>query len=90
MILADLAAEMNAPSCTPHPHQSGILGWSFAASGHSERSAVATATFHASPSPTELESAIRRSMDADWSRLRVDLDFFGLTPLADPPNPTVE
>ncbi|KAH0557097.1 hypothetical protein GP486_005115 [Trichoglossum hirsutum] len=87
-VLAKIAAEMDGSPDAPR--QPGMLGWSFAASGYSERSIVATATFHASPSPTQLESAIKRNMDVDWSRLRVDLDFFGLTPLADPPDPKVD
>ena len=71
-------------------HKPGLLGFSFAASGHSEGSFVATATFRVSPSPTQLESAIKRKQNLEWGRLRVDLDFFGLTPLTDPIDPSVE
>jgi hypothetical protein len=71
-------------------HTPGLLGFSFAASGHSEGSFVATATFRKSPSPTQLESVIKRKSNLDWGRLRVDLDFFGLTPLTDPIEPSVE
>jgi hypothetical protein len=87
-ILKGLAAEMNASSSAPS--DPGILGWSFAASGHSEQSCIATVTFHTSPAPTQLQMAIKRSIDVDWGRLRVDLDFFGFTPLADPSDPVVE
>lgn len=71
-------------------HKPGLLGFSFAASGHSGGSFVATATFRVSPSPTQLESAIKRKQNLEWGRLRVDLDFFGLTPLTDPIDPSVE
>jgi hypothetical protein len=87
-ILTDLAVKMTSSSGAPH--QPRVLGWSFAASGHSKQSFVATATFHISLAPAQLESAIRRSVGIDWGRLRVDLDFFGLTPLADPPHSAVE
>jgi hypothetical protein len=87
-ILADAAARIIAsPGAT---HEPGLLGFSFAASGHSDGCFVATATFHASPSPTQLGSAIKRKSDPEWDRLRVDLDFFGLTPLTDPMDPSVE
>lgn len=68
----------------------GLLSWSFARSGHSEQSFVATVTFRVPPAPSQLESAIKRSMGAGSAHLRVDLDFFGLTPLADPQDPAVE
>jgi hypothetical protein len=87
-ILTDAAAGIIAsPGAAYTP---GLLGFSFAASGHSEGSFVATATFRTSPSPTQLESAIKRKPNLDWGRLRVDLDFFGLTPLTDPIDPSVE
>ncbi|KAI9766643.1 MAG: hypothetical protein M1839_004798 [Geoglossum umbratile] len=87
-ILARVAVEVNALSDAAD--QPGLLGWSFAPAAHSEGSFVATATFRASPAPVQLEAAIRRSAQLDWGRLRVDIDFFGLTPLADPTNPAVE
>ncbi|KAI9763914.1 MAG: hypothetical protein M1840_009026 [Geoglossum simile] len=87
-ILAHVAAEVNAPSDAAD--QPGLLGWSFAATAHSEGSFVATATFRASLAPAQLEAAIRRSAKLDWGRLRVDTDFFGLTPLADPASPAVD
>ncbi|PTB43001.1 hypothetical protein M441DRAFT_45014 [Trichoderma asperellum CBS 433.97] len=64
-----------------------LTGFSYshsAATAHAERYAVATATFANAPSPSELETAIKREIGIDASRLKVDLDFFGLTPLADP------
>ncbi|GFP53804.1 hypothetical protein TASIC1_0003018200 [Trichoderma asperellum] len=64
-----------------------LTGFSYspsAAPDHAERYAVATATFANAPSPSELETAIKREIGIDASRLKVDLDFFGLTPLADP------
>lgn len=87
-ILTDAAAEIIASSGAAHVP--GLLGFSFAASGHSDGSFVATATFRMSPSPTQLESAIKRKPNVDWGHLRVDLDFFGLTPLTDPIEPSVE
>jgi hypothetical protein len=67
-----------------------LLGWSFARSGHSERFFVGTATFDIPPAPNQLESAIKRVLDAGLTQLRVDLDFFGITPLADPLDAAVE
>jgi hypothetical protein len=67
--------------------QLDLLGLSHspaALSSLAERYWVATATFHAAPDMTKLETAIKRQMGARASRLTVDLDFFGLTPLADP------
>jgi hypothetical protein len=87
-ILAHVALEVNALSDAAD--QPGLLGWSFAAAAHSEGSFVATATFCASLAPAQVEAAIRRSLQLDWGRLRVDTDFFGLTPLAEPKSPAVE
>jgi hypothetical protein len=87
-ILTDAAAGIIASSSAAH--KPGLLGFSFAASGHSGGSFVATATFRVSPSPTQLESAIKRKPNLEWGRLRVDLDFFGLTPLTDPIDLSVE
>jgi hypothetical protein len=87
-ILTDLADEMSTlPSAADRPQ---LLGWSFARSGHTERMFVAIATFRVPPVPSQLESAIKCAIKVDSARLRVDLDFFGLTPLADPQNPAVE
>jgi hypothetical protein len=87
-ILIDLAAEINTSAgAAVRPE---LLGWSCARSGHSERSFVATATFRVPPSPSQLESTIKRTMGVEAAQLRVDLDFFGLTPLADPQDPAVE
>jgi hypothetical protein len=86
-ILTDAAGIIASSGAT---HTPGLLGFSFAASGHSEGSFIATATLRTSPSPTQLESAIKRKPNVDWGRLRVDLDFFGLTPLTDPIDPSVE
>ena len=87
-ILIDLAGEINtSPGAADRPE---LLGWSCARSGHSERAFVATATFRVPPAPSQLESAIKRTIGVDSAQLRVDLDFFGLTPLADPQDPAVE
>jgi hypothetical protein len=86
--ILDLAGEINtSPGAADRPE---LLGWSCARSGHSERSFVATATFRVPPTPNQLESAIKRTMGVEAAQLRVDLDFFGLTPLADPQDPAVE
>jgi len=72
-------------------HQPNLLGWSFtpaAVSGLAERFWVATATFRVPPALSELEMAIKRKIGEEASRLTVDEDFFGLTPLADPPQNT--
>ena|SRR5436305_3709824 len=66
-----------------HSNRPQLIESSFARSGHSERSAIATATFSVPPAPNELESALKRKM-VDSALLRIDLNFFGLTPLADP------
>jgi hypothetical protein len=72
---SDIAAETNVAgwSCTPA-----------AASGLSERFSVATVTYRKPPSLSDLEKAIRSEIGIEASRLKVDVDFFGLTPLADP------
>lgn len=61
-----------------------LLGFSYspsAAPSHAERYAVATATFANGPTVSELEKSIKREIGVKASRLTVDLDFFGLTPL---------
>jgi hypothetical protein len=78
-ILTNSTDKMSTTS--PTADRPRLLGWSFAPA-HSVQSFVATATFGAPPSPRQLESAIHKIIDSN--RLRVDLDFFGLTPLADP------
>jgi hypothetical protein len=86
--MVDLAGEVNAsPGTADRPE---LLAWSLARSGHSERSFVATATVREPPAPSQLESAIKRTIGVGSGQLRVDLDFFGLTPLADPQDPAVE
>jgi hypothetical protein len=90
-ILTNLVGEMGASHGAAD--QPRLLGWSFAstaASGHSKRSSVATVTFNVSPAPAQLESAIKRNTKVDCGRLRVDFDFFGFTPLADPQCPEAE
>jgi uncharacterized MAPEG superfamily protein len=87
-ILIDLADERStSPGDAERPE---LLGWSCARSGHSERSFVATATFRIPPAPSQLEATIKRTMGVESAQLRVDLDFFGLTPLADPQDAAVE
>ena|SRR5438034_283627 len=69
------------------PDQPRLLGWSFtpaAASALSERFYVATVSLRGPPAPIQLEAAIKHEIGDKASHLRVDLDFFGLTPLADP------
>ncbi|EHK19922.1 uncharacterized protein TRIVIDRAFT_122435, partial [Trichoderma virens Gv29-8] len=64
-----------------------LLGFSYspsAAPSQAQRYAVATATFANAPTLSELEKSIKREIGIDASRLKVDSDFFGLTPLADP------
>lgn len=64
-----------------------VLGWSYApaaASSLSGRFCVATVTFHVPPVVEELEMDIKRACGSNASRVKVDLDFLGLTPLADP------
>lgn len=61
-----------------------LLGFSYspsAAPSQAERYAVATATFEDAPTVSELEKLIKREIGVKASRLTVDLDFFGLTPL---------
>ena len=67
--------------------ESNVAGWSYtpaAASGLSERFSVATVTFRISPALSDLERVIKSEIGIEASRLKVDIDFFGLTPLADP------
>ena len=60
------------------------------APAHSRRAFIATATIHAPPSPPHLQSALGKNIP-ESNCLRVDLDFFGLTPLTNPgENCTVE
>ncbi|KAL6911038.1 putative ankyrin repeat protein [Trichoderma evansii] len=64
-----------------------ILGWSFtpaAIAGLSERFCVATVTFHVAPALGDLEVSLKRKLGEGATRLLVDEDFFGLTPLAAP------
>jgi hypothetical protein len=87
---AILACVVKENTLSDAADQPGLLGWSFAAAAHLEGSFVATVTFCTSLPPTQLEAAIRHSTQLDLGRLRVDMDFFGFTPLADPTNPVVE
>lgn len=67
--------------------QSTLLGFSYSPSAvpsHAGRYAVATATFEHAPTVSELEKFIKREIGVKASRLTVDLDFFGLTPLTNP------
>ena len=67
--------------------QANLLRWSFvpaAASSLSQRFWIATATFRIAPTPSELEAAVKRKIGFEADRVRVDADFFGLTPLTDP------
>jgi hypothetical protein len=86
-ILTNLRVETS--SISPVSVQLELLGWSFAL-GHSRQSSIATATFCPPPATDQLRSAIRKEIK-DSNYLRVDTDFFGLTPLADPAElPAVE
>lgn len=64
--------------------------YSFAPSAHSTRWFVATATIYNPPAPSQLESEIKSKIGGDSDQLRVDLDFFGMTPLSAPEEPDVE
>lgn len=67
--------------------QSNLLEWSYtpaAASTLSGRFNVATVTFHTAPALDQLEAAFKGKIGLEANRLKVDQDFFGLTPLADP------
>jgi hypothetical protein len=87
-VLTGLADELStSPSAVDRPQ---LLEWSFARSGHSKASFIATTTFRVPPAPIQLESAIKRAIGVGSDHLRVDLDFFGLTPLADPQDPAAE
>jgi hypothetical protein len=71
-----------------------ILGWSFtpaAIAGLSERFCVATVTFRLAPALSDLEVSLKRKLGEGATRLLVDEDFFGLTPVAAPlQSPAVE
>jgi hypothetical protein len=82
IILNDLAGLPGTPPV--------LLGLSFTKSGRPEQSSVATVTFLEPPAPSQLESAIKSAIGHNSAHLRVDLDFFGLTPLADCPEAAVE
>ena len=86
-VLANAAKKMSFSS---GPASEPLLGWSFARSGHSDRFSVGTATFGIPPAPSQLEAAIKGALGEGSTYLRVDLDFFGITPLADPPGAEVE
>ena len=84
-ILASLAEEMS--TSLGAVSQPNLVGWSFAPAAApqlSQRFSVATITFCVSPTAPELEATIKRRIGVEAGRLTVDLDFFGLTPLADP------
>ena len=71
--------------------QPNLLGFSYspaAVSGLAERYWVATATFEGPLVSSDLETAIKRKIGVGAARLKVDLDFFGLTPLFHPPQNT--
>lgn len=74
------------PSADP-PAQ---VQFSFAPSAHSARYFVATATIYDPPAPDQLELVIKGKIGSNSTQLRVDLDFFGLTPLTAPEEPEVE
>jgi len=84
-ILASLPDETSTAPGTAT--ETNLFGWSFAptaALSLSDRFCVATATFRVPPALDELEAALRYKIGIEASRLKVDPDFFGLTPLADP------
>ena len=82
-----IAQSSNSPTASPRP---ALLGWSLARSGHLEQFLVGTVTLSSSQDPYQLRLTIEHAMGLESSELRVDLDFFGLTPLAYPENATVE
>ena len=63
-----------------------LVGYSYslaAGDGLIERYWVATASLMPPPSPSQLEKALKRGLDSSASRLRVDVDFLGITTLSD-------
>ena len=74
----------------PSAHPPAQVLYSFAPSAHSATTFVATATIYDHPAPSQLESAIKDKIGSDSAQLRVDHDFFGLTPLTAPEEPEVE
>lgn len=83
-ILLDLPGDITSKNTAD---QANVLGWSFAptaAFALSERFWVATVTFRVPPPLHELETSLRRNIGFEAARLKLDLDFSGLTPLFDP------
>ncbi|KAJ4859789.1 NACHT domain-containing protein [Trichoderma breve] len=84
--LEDVLTKLPKTTGTSHG-QSNLLRFSYspaAVSMLAKRFAVATVTFAEAPDLGELEKILKKAMDDRDNRLIVDLDFFGLTPLADP------
>lgn len=84
--LEDILTKLPKATETDHD-QSNLLRFSYspaAVSMLAKRFAVATVTFAEAPDLSELEKFLKKTIGDRDTRLIVDLDFFGLTPLADP------
>lgn len=81
----DISGHVASPENASVPAQ--VLGWSCApspAASLSQRFQVATVTLGILITASKLEMELKRRLGPDASRLKVDADFFGLTPLSDP------
>lgn len=85
VIQSDLSKKVDPSSDAP-----AQMLYSLAPSAHSARYLVATAIIYDPPAPSQLESMIKDKIGGNSAQLRVDLDFFGLTPLTAPEKPEVE
>ncbi|KAF3073926.1 hypothetical protein CFAM422_003506 [Trichoderma lentiforme] len=84
--LEDILTKLPKATETGHD-QSNLLRFSYspaAVSMLAKRFAVATVTFAEAPELGELEKFLKKTIGDYNNGLIVDLDFFGLTPLADP------
>lgn len=83
--LEDILAKLPQTTETGHG-QSNLLRFSYAPAAGSmsaKRFAVATVTFAEAPNLGELEKTLKKAIGDGDNGLIVDLDFLGLTPLAD-------
>ncbi|KAL7794022.1 hypothetical protein V8C43DRAFT_314972 [Trichoderma afarasin] len=84
--LEDILTKLPKTTETGHG-QSNLLRFSYAPAAGSmpaKRFAVATVTFAEAPDLGELERILKKAIGDGDNELIVDLDFLGLTPLADP------
>ncbi|KAH8679043.1 hypothetical protein BGZ60DRAFT_513281 [Tricladium varicosporioides] len=82
-ILNDIQSSLSK-KVDPSTDSPAQVQYSFAPSAHSAQSFVATATIYDPPAPSQLESVIKGKIGGNSAQLRVELDFFGLTPLTAP------